>query len=245
MILKYGNYAHALGEATIVIGVQPLFNEQGTRYAERERWEISGFLQASTTTALTAAINAMKAAYALPNQELGLYLGDGHTLSSHYIRPSDTLAGIRVISGPNFPQGRGAEYSTFRSYQIVLEADRPVDESAHDPDATLLAWEETLTFTGGGPRFVYLQTLLGLPQKQIVAAATPFRVTQQGRAVGQSLYPPPATPLWPIAEHVDDRKLTRKSPRASTPAGGPTEYEVTWQYVFESESPLVGNPTIR
>lgn len=245
MILKYGSYAHALGEATIVITVTPLFNEQRAHYANRERWEIAGFLQAATPQALTAAINTMQAAYGLPDQSLALYLSDGVTLTSHAISAADTLDGVRVVSGPNFPQGRGAEYSTFRSYQIIVEADRPLASADPDPYSALLAWEETIVLSGGGQRFVYLQTLYGLPQKQLVAAATPFRATQQGRAIGLFVYPLAPPPIWPAAEHIDQRKVSRKSPRSFDQERGSSEFETTWTYSFESEAPLIGNPTIQ
>lgn len=237
MILKYGNYAHAVGEAAIVISVSALYTQQQVHYANRERWEISGFLQGASAAALTAAINAMKAAYALPGQDVGLYLDDGVTLTSHYLRSRDSIGGVRVVGGPSFPEGRGAEYATFRSYRIILEADTIAIELTGVP----LAWEEVLTFTGGGPRFLYLQTLTGLPQKQIVAAATSYRVAQIGHALAIASYPLPSAPIWPMAEHVEQRQISRKAP---VMVNGQLQYETTWQYLFESGSPLAGDPTL-
>ncbi len=246
MILKYGNYAHAVGEATIVISSAALFNERRIHYANRERWEISGFVQAATPASLTNVINQIKSAYSVPNQDLALYLSDGVTLSSHFIRSTDTASGVRVVSGPNFPEGRGAEYCTFRHYRIVLEAELLlVDPTNPDPDSALLAWEETLTLVGGGPKFVYLQPLNGLPLKQFVSAASTYHAMQSGRAVGQFSYPEPSAPLWPFAEHLEARKSSRHTPRQVYSTGTMTEYETTWQYSFEAEAPLIGNPTLR
>jgi hypothetical protein len=239
MILKYGNYAHSVGEAAIAISIAARFTEQRVHYANRERWEISGFLQGTSPAALTTAIDALKTAYAQQGQDVGLYLDDGVTPTSHAIQASDTIGGTRVVEGPSFPEGHGGQYATFRSYRIVVEADRPVGDATGVP----LVWEELLTFSGGGPRFVFLQTINGLPQRQLVASATPYRATQSGRAVALGVYPSPGIPLWPTAEHVDRRQITRKAPQSSL-AGAAVEYETTWQYSFESELPLVGSPFV-
>lgn len=234
MILKYGAYAHALGEATIVISTSALATPRGGKIGQRERWEIAGFLQAATQADLTRAIDALKAAYAIDGQELAIYLPDGVTRTSHVLGASRA----RVVSGPSFPEGRGAEYSTYRSYQIVIEADMPTWAAGAAP----LVWEESLSFSGGGARFVYLTTLAGPPQRQRVAQATTFRVTQAGRAIGEVAYPAPSGPLWPAAEHIDQRRIERHSPRQPRAGGGWTEYEIAWHYAFESAWPLAGEP---
>jgi hypothetical protein len=238
MILKYGNYAHAVGEAAIAITVTAILNSRGVHYANRQRWEISGFLQGPDPSTLTGAINALKGAYAASGQDVGLYFDDGVTPTSHVMQSSETLGGVRVVAGPSFPDGRGGEYATIRGYHIVLEADFPVAGGIGP-----LLWEETLSFAGGGPRFVYLQTLTGLPQRQVVADATTYRVEQAGRAVAVNGYPLPAAPIWPVAEHVDRRQIARKAPVASTVDGLP-RYETIWQYHFESTLPLEGDPTL-
>jgi hypothetical protein len=70
-------------------------------------------------------------------------------------------------------------------------------------------------------------------------------VQQAGRAVGRAAYPLANSPLWPTAEHVDQRKIVRRTPRvvATTAGQSLTEFETAWQFEFESDVPLLGGPT--
>lgn len=216
-----------------------LLNEAGIPYAVRERWTIDGFLQAADATALTTAIDQLLGAYAQPGQDLVLLMPDGVTYTSHRLLAVETLGGPRVLS-VSFPHGRDGEYSTYRRYRIEIEADVPIVS----PDTVLLAWHEWLGFLGGGPRFVYLQTLVGPPIKQVVATATPYRAIQTGHAVGSGGWPLPPDPIWPAAEHVDRRRIVRHAPRRSGPSGIQTytHFETRWQYEFESALSLNGSP---
>lgn len=238
MILRYGSYDHALSEAAVVIEKQTLRGEGGTAYGVRERWEISGVLQADSPAELTAAIDALCAAYRQPADEVSLRQSDGQTATAHRLRARDALGGIRVVAPPSFPVGEGGEYSRFRSYRLALEADLPLT----DRQSELLVWSELLETSGGGPREVYLELRNGPPQRQLVSQATPYRALQQGRAVGLTGYPPIASPLWPAQEDRPERRIRHQLPRTvgSGPDRAATEYEVTWSYSFHSATPLAG-----
>jgi hypothetical protein len=238
MYLKYGTYQHPAGEASVVISKQGLFSDAGLPRGIRERWDIQGRLQAADQAALTTAINALTAAYALQGQDVGFYFDNGQP-SSHQIDSSETNGGVRVVVPPSFPQGKGAEYSTFRNYSLALEAE------LLDPEATLIGWNERLNFSGGGPQFAFLQPITGLPIKQQLRQATTYRAAQSGEAVGYQSYPTPATPLWAASEHVHLREIHYELPKRMGPPGSPTytHYRVTWSYRFESATPLVGSPT--
>jgi hypothetical protein len=240
MILAYGSYRHPLAEAGISIQRETLFAATGVPTATRERWWIDGVLQAESSAGVTRAIVELQSAYSRQAQDVVLFLPDGTTPTAHTIQSRDTIGGVRVTRPPSFPQGRGAEYSTYRSYTIELEADIPVTRDAN----LLLYWEEVLSFSGGGPRWVYLATLAGPPVRQQVQESTPFRATQSGRAVGFRDYPTPAAPIWLAAWHQDASTITRRLPKrtGSGAATTETEFEVTWQYQFESASPLVAQP---
>ncbi len=238
MYLKYGTYQHPPGEASVVISKQGLFSDAGLTRGVRERWDIQGRLQAADQAALTAAIEALTAAYSVQGQNVGFYFDDDQP-SSHLIASSETNGGVRVVVPPSFPQGKGAEYSTFRNYSLALEAEWL------DPDATLIGWNERLNFSGGGPQFAFLQPITGTPIKQLLRQATPYRATQSGEAVGYQSYPAPALPLWADAEHVHLREIHYEIPKRMGPSGSPTytHYRVTWSYRFESATPLFGTPT--
>ena len=238
MYLKYGSYQHPPGEASVVISKQALFSEAGLPRGVRERWDIQGRLQAADQAALSAAIDALSAAYAVQAQDVGFYFDDGQP-SSHRIVSASTNGGVRVAAPPSFPEGKGAEYSTFRNYSLALEAE------LLDATATIIHWNERLNFSGGGPQFAFLQPINGLPIKQLLRQATPYRATQSGEAVGYQSYPVPASPLWPDSEHINRREVHYELPKRMGPTGSAsyTQYKVTWAYHFESATPLVGAPT--
>lgn len=238
MYLKYGNYQHSANEASVVISKEGLFSESGIARGVRERWQIQGRLQAADQAALGNAIAALTTAYSQQAQDVAFYLDNGQK-TAHAINNAATAGGVRVVSPPSFPEGRGAEYSTFRNYAIVLEAELP------DPAATLLSWTEVLSFKGGGPQFGFLEPINGLPQKQWFKQFTSFRVAQSGQAVGLWGYPLPPAPLWPEAEHVDQREVRYELPRRRGSGGSATyaEFKVSWSYTFQDAGPLVGTPT--
>jgi hypothetical protein len=142
---------------------------------------------------------------------------------------------VRVKS-LDFPRGDGAEYSTFRTYRITLEADFP------DTAGNLLEYAEALDFEGtGGPRRVFLEVLEGLPQEQIGTERTTTRATQHGRAVGYGTYPVPPPPVWPAAELPHRRRISLRTPER---VGNQfARYPVEWHYAFEAVVPLVGTPS--
>jgi len=236
MYLKYGSYTHAQNEAAVQIGKRAVFSPRGYRQAVRETWRILGVLHAAGQASLTSAIASLRAAYGVNGLDLGLYLDDGLTLTDHALVSSLSLGGTRVTS-LEFPNGSGAEYSTFRSYSIAVEAEFP------DTSNNLLDFSETLSFEGsGGPRIIFLDTLDGLPQQQIAQQRTTSRARQEGRAVGLATYPPVAAPIWPGAELPAERRLAMRSPRRV--AGNLTEFVVEWKYAFEAVIPLAGMPTV-
>lgn len=237
MYLKYGSYSHAANEAEIGITRTPLFNDGGQQWGCKETWRITGLLLGTSASDINTKCAALKAAYIDSGYSLGLYFDDG-TLTNHAMDSNLTRGGLRVIEGVSFPVGDGTEGATQRTYSIVVEGEFP--------DTTIIgvSWSETLSFEGGGPLYTHLQTLNGLPQKQLLCEATPYRVTQEGEAVGQFNYPLPAGPLWPGALKQAP-SIRKRNPRRFGPLGNASYYEfpITWQYVFESATPLGGNPS--
>ncbi len=180
MILAYGSYRHALAEAGLSIRRETQFTANGVPTSIRERWRIDGVLQAESPEAVTRAIHELQTAYSRQAQDVALYLPDGTTPTAHVILSRDTIGGVRVTQSPSFPQGRGAEYSTFRSYTIELEADLPVAREANPS----LHWEEVLSFSR--------RTAVGLSRhaRRATGATTGARVDSvQGDAIRPSRRP--------------------------------------------------------
>lgn len=235
MILKYGTYSHDQNEAAVTIERQFNFNEaqQPTGYVER--WIIDGMLQAADQSALTTAIGSLKTGYGTNGLDLGLYLDNGTTLTSHAISSASTQSGTRVVSIV-FPVGTGAEYSTFRTYRIVVEA-----EVKTATGNALRSYSESITFQGtGGPIWRHLATLNGQWPRQTVHRRSTYTVQQRGQAIGVSSYPNIPGPIWPDAEHQEQRTIERGTPER---IGNRFEnYPVSWSYVFESNDQLNGIP---
>lgn len=245
MQYRWGSYLSAVAEAGISIQREDVMSEaSGLLVGYRETWTLNGFLQANTPYLLTAAVIGLELAFSQNNQLLQLIAPDGQTVLRQML-PLGALGGTRVVQGPSYPEdGRAsAEYSTYRTYTVSVMGGYAY---ATTPSTALLAFHEQLSFTGGGPRFVFRQPLNGLPQKQSVADSTPYRVVQRGSAVGLSAYPVPPPPLWPDAEHQDQRRIEFGNPKKM---GGMTgivlvEWPAEWEYHFEDSGPLTGTPNI-
>jgi len=236
MRLRFGEYLHASQECALVIGKQAVFSPRGNRLMTRETWQIEGVLHAADPAGLTLELARLRQAYARPAAVAGLFLDDGQTPTDHVVNAAETLGGVRVTR-LEFPHGTGGEYSTFRHYRITLEADFP--------EAEPLLWEhvETVTFQGtGGPRHIFLETLDGPPQRQVIAPQTTYRAIQQGRVVGGTGYPSLPSPLWPGAELAPRRVVAWGTPRQTGTQW--SHFPLEWRYEFESTLPLVGLPVL-
>lgn len=253
MIVKYtvngSTYSHAQNEVEFTIVRTPIRGEQGFRTGVKEAWQLRGELLGDTQAAVTTAIDALKAAYAQDGGNIGVYLDDGTTLTSHYINSADTTSGVMITQEPSFPDGKGAQYSTFRTYTIALEAEyneEDLDDSDQFPEDTLV-WTESVSIIGsGGPRNVVIPIQQGRPRIQTVYPATPVRCTQSGNAVGRSGYPAVPPPLFPAWEDSESRQISRDSPKREGPIGAPrfTEWPINWSYSFTSPAPLAGRPRL-
>lgn len=235
MILKYGDYTHSAGEVTLTVSKEKTYAETGQQTGYREAWSIRGVLQADNVSVLTSDLTALEAAYSVNGRNLILYQDDGATPTVHAIASAGTASGVRITKFA-YPIGDNTEYVTSRTYEIEAEAQIIQTNAEFD------TWNETITVRGGGPRFVYLQTLLGQPQKQIVAQSTPYFATQFGTAVGLLRYPTFPSSLFPQHEHLDQRVQSKISPEVNP--NTPTRYQIQWNYEFESASPLFGVPGI-
>lgn len=241
LILKYGNYTHQPAECELSTDAEAIYSQGGIIVGQVIRWDIQGFLHADTKAQLTSALADLEAAYSIQGQDAIFYLDDSSTPTHHALRSSNTVDGVRVVRPPHFPEGKGAEYTTFRRYSIGLEATYHTNFSTN-----ILAFYESVSFRGGGPRDDFLLTLEGLPQEQRLNQYTVFEATQEGSAIGQLLYPNPPDPLWPANLSNKWAPPTKKTPKRYGPPGQPRyrEWEISWNYQFKSAVPLLGDPNL-
>lgn len=237
MIVAWGNYRHSMGQVKIAIDKTNQLNGKKLPNLEENRWSLYGRLgtQGMTQAQLLAAITALETAYASQYQDLIVYLPDGVTKTPHQLLNANCVGGTRVVKPPSFPEGQGAEGVTYRHYSIEIVGLKPI--AGADP---LVSFSETIEREGGGPVRGLLETLDSQPQEQTLRQASTFRAVQQGNAVGLYGYPAVPAPLWPDKVVRGFPKVSDGSPEVigSTLVNWPR----SWMYVFESASPMQGNP---
>jgi len=231
MQLSYGTYYHDDNEVALTAAFRPVY-ERGNKVKVTGVFTIDGKLQADDPAGLSVKIAALEAAYGINGLDLVMG-GTAHSLIS-----SQCIGGTRVTE-LSYPVGDGAEYVTFRSYRITVEGDLAVTNTT----TLLTEFTETITLSGGGPKWVMLTPANGPPQRQQTRGQTPYVARQSGSAIGFGQYPAVPDPIWPSAEHRERRQVTRGSPKVT--AGAAQYYPVQWSYEFESATSLIGNPTIR
>lgn len=235
--VRYGSFYHDVAEAAVSITAENVRNEAEQHYETRYRWVIKARALADNATDLQTKVDAIVAAYSQDGQDLAITLPDGTTDSSRTLLSSQTVGGVRVIQPPHFPDlSGGPAMITGLDVVVVLEGDVPVSGGA-----AWLSFNEQITFTGGGPRFGYIETLTGTPQAQTWRQQTIYRATQSGRIVGYMAYPVPPAPIWPT-QQVMAGTATPGNPRRRR--GVYTDFPLSYSYSFESASPLIGQPHI-
>jgi hypothetical protein len=231
MYLRYGSYIHALGEAAVAITKETLRSQAGSAYAVKETWNVQGLLiePSGSPSGMKTKIAALEAAYAADFRDVAILLPDG-TTSAHSISSAATIGGVRVTQRPSFPDGRGAQHVTIRTFTIALEAIIPTST-----ENLVVEFQEAITLSGGGPRYGHIECLRDAPVKQELKRMTVYRATQTGRAVGLYRYPGVPGPIWPGAL-VENGSVVQGSPTRQ----GSTyiDWPVQWAYQFESAGPL-------
>lgn len=242
MYFKYGSYQHDDNSVEFQHSIVAKLDSGGVPFGYTETYRLKGEIRAADQASLTTALEALKAAYAIPFQDLILYDNSGSE-TTHALKNSNTLGGVRVIQPPSYPSSLGAEYSTFRTFEIMVAADTPLSTQGN---SSVTDWQESLTFIGtGGPRHVWQTLLTGTPIRQQVSELTTIKAIQRGTATGYADYVPFPAPLYPIdVEHQEQRMYDRGTPQFKG-SGVNRYYPCSWTYVFEFNNPATGNPTGR
>lgn len=248
MILRYGNYTHAANECTVARTVRRVLNARQFSVRIVRTWDVKGTLQADDARDLITKKNRLERAYWVPYQDLVLLLDDGTVHDS--LRNAGSTTGV-VPQGPDFPTGEGAEGGTYLTYALSAEAAFEFEPGgqtvggapfeAQQAQQVLEEWVETLTETGGGPRYVVVDTVGGDPVRQLLNRKTKYRYTQVGQATGRYGFPTPPGPKWPEWENAAERSVTNSGPvREGIRL---VKYTTSWSYQFESTTSLSAPPS--
>lgn len=206
-------------------------------YAYSEMWNIQGFLDGDTQAAITTACNSLIDAFAVDGRDLTLL--DNQGAAARTLRTALSLGGTRVVRPPSFPEGglTKAEYAPggWRTFDLAVEAEY------HLTGIAVIAFDETITFSGGGPEIAHLRTTRGPPQKQILNEQIEYRAVQKGTATGHVTYPTAPPPIWPGALK-ETPELIAHTPKRK--GNSYHSYMIEWSYTFESATRLSGRPTL-
>lgn len=231
--VRYGNYTHEDGEVEYSITREVLLTAREIAYAYQTRVQMKGLLMAASTEEMDRKVRSLKAGYSRSDQNW-LVLSDGEPLDIS-IYASSAISGVTIENGVTFPNNRGAVYVTHLPYEITLTADVAII----DQFRALRSFEESLSFSGGGPRFLHIETATGLPVKQLGRRFTIYKATQAGTAVGLYRRPLMPRPIWPNdLITLPDYSIDSGRLRGDTL----TDLTTTWNYRYESSRPLSGLP---
>lgn len=239
MQLKIGNTPFDVNSVWIDWTVQIVRNEADQPIIQRIMMNIRGYLSAVGQPAITTQINNLRAALIKPYQDLIFYQDNG-AKSAHLLTNSDSLSGVVIVSGPNFPASQGPEYATQREFTFSATADYAVPGSL----ALLVSFTESLVVSGGQPLYVVKEAVNGPPQRQLVYPSSAYVATQSGEAVGFLGYPQIPGPMFPDAMRGgrDNPRISKRSPKRT--GNNYIDWPIAWEYSFESPDILVGSPNI-
>jgi hypothetical protein len=238
VIGQYGSYTFAQNEISTIFRQEYVRDSRNFRRYIRKTIEINGKLHASSADALTTAMNTLDSAFSVDGRDFTLFT-DGGTATHHRLLTGAAIGGVRVMRGPSYEPGDGGEYTTYRSYNIMLEADYLVPNAPN-----VMEFEESVTVIGsGGPRIVWRPVLVGDAKPQLTTQKTLSKTVQSGTAMGHGTWPFPPNPLWPEFELAEERNLVRHAPKRNL--SSLIDYRISWSYAFtRGSSQLIANPTL-
>jgi hypothetical protein len=258
MQFRVGGYTHPNGEVQLMLyEVIPIKGPRHERAFSYHKMHIRIDLQltpdedtaARDPNPITERINRqllfhtkisnLVAVYENDYQSCG-FLHDDGSQSQHYINNShpNNVSGVHTVDA-RWPRGDGDEYSTVRTASVVLGAVFDTSVSG------IYAYRERVRFIGtGGPDWVWVRNVNGVPTQQPLSLYTPQLIIQSGTIVGMPAWalgnvPPPLFPAW--------EKGIRRVSDFDYPEWQGNQYRLygfDWTYVMEAPAGQVGFPSL-
>lgn len=241
MQLQIGNYRHRINEAGLSISHRVKETKSGLPYLVEVNWGVSGKLRNSSGNSrhLDATMQALERAYSQQGADIALLHNDGRR-SHHAILNSNTIGGIRA-QVLNYPTTKGAEYCTYRSYEIQLSALMRVQGAP-----TFIEFDEQITISGGGGRWGVKEVNNGPGVRQMLRTHSKCTATQSGRITQLGRYPDAPPPIWPFALDTEHPDINRLPPVALGSARfgtlGLAECSIQYSWTFSWTHRLAGSP---
>lgn len=239
MYLKVGNFIRPFNEARASISYVPRYDVKRRLVEIEERWDISGriILQTDATQSrMTRALQLLDRDFGQYRPDLVFLEDDGVTETFLQLRRGDCIDGPYI--GESGLPGDGADiYATGVGYRVTMIGVKSVVGAGAN---VIVSFDEQVAQLSGGEVLGHVGGAINYPELQRFKQHEVYRYVQSGSAVGLYGYLQPPSALWPGAQTRRNR-LVKISPRVIGPVRN-REYEIRWEYEFESIFPLFGNP---
>jgi hypothetical protein len=234
------------GAAAVTADTAVIRAESGRPLRLRTRLHVHAYLEYANNTggqaALTSAENSLRSQLQGAYGDLVLKQDSG-AYSGLALVNSNSISGVVIDSGPTFTEAEGSEYVNRRTVEFTGVAEYVIANTK----TAIVSWKESLVFTGtGGPVTRWRPSVNTKPIQQQIYPFSTYKLVQTGRAVGHRAYPVQPTPFfaYPI-EQVDRRRVINEAPtRIGKAQSSLVNYPITWEYYYESASPLVAVPNL-
>lgn len=247
MKVQLGSYTFQVNEASLSINKRGLIGDNGLVYAWEHNWNISGRIIRDTVAELGTAIEELEVAVQVIDSDCRVLFDDG-SATVHNIPYLRTLNGIRAIIPPSYPTSEGAEYVTYRTFNMTIQAEVGFTPAGGSQATTigLTHWQESVSISGGHPLDVNLICLNAPPVRQRVSPQVPWVGVQSGRAIGLLGYPArPANIFAGAAVDGDLREFSTPDENNAGVTQQASNYPVSWTYRVSSPDPLTGKRPTR
>jgi hypothetical protein len=234
MVFKYGGHSHPPGEVGLVnYEVIPEYSNGAgglnRRMVTRHRMHLRGELIYNGQAALHEKIAELIDAYADNGKTAGLYHTDD-TPTRHFfdMTRNDIVTKTQVVLR-NWPTWEDGEYTTARTFYIILEAVFDTNEGE------VVRWREMVRFIGiGGPDFEWVITPTGSPIFQPLMTLSTQKIVQHGEIFAMNFWPVSGVPvpLFPQWEHQRQRIIDFIDPRYA--GNRYIDYGIAWSYFMEA-----------
>ncbi len=133
MQVKYGGTTFAMNEAQVKTASVFINDANDLPVLRRDTVRIKGYLNntdpANSQTTLTNQIIALNSELTKPFQDLYVFQDDGTTLSAIRLMNTGSTSGVHIVDGPNYPDGAGYDYGSYRVYEFAMECEYPLSRA--------------------------------------------------------------------------------------------------------------------
>jgi hypothetical protein len=237
--LGFGNFLWVANATEVTTHRDLVYNHGGQVIAQRVAWNFGGYVYGDGQAAVSLQMELVEAALIQPFKDLVLFTDTGSPSATLLLNRGSTT-GVRITSGPNWDHTKGAAYALEQHFTATAEAEYPLPQALR----MLMDFQESISFSGGGPVRIARRAINGPPQIQTTFRQTEYLATQSGVMVGYLSQPNPLTiapPKFP-AFLVETPTITPHAPRRMGLKY--QDYRVEYSYKFVSTSPLIAVPTL-